>query len=292
MELSGVEISHPDKLLYPNDNISKKTVAEYYSKMSEYLLAFIKDCPITMKRYPSGINEDGFFNKHRPEHFPNFVDDLTIPTRENQSEMHMVGIGSEKALVYLANQDVIELHAALSTMSSIQRPDQIIFDFDPSDNDFEKVRKAAKGLKKILDDMNIKSFVKTSGSRGLHVHIPIKPENTFDKVKKTAKQIAEKLHQQFPDITTTEQRKNKRGNKVFIDVLRNDYAMTVIAPYSLRAISGAPVATPLNWSEVNDISLTPQSYHLKNIFHRLAQVENPWKHFNNYNRQLDVEMLL
>lgn len=291
MKLADVEISHPDKLLYPGDDISKKAVAEYYNKISEYLLVFIKARPITMKRYPNGINEEGFFNKHRPDYFPNFVDDFTVPTRESQSEMHMVGIGSKKALVYLANQNVIELHAALSTMSSIEKPDQIIFDFDPSDNDFEKVRKAAKGLKKILDDMNIKSFVKTSGSRGLHVHIPLKPEHTFDKVKKFAKQIAEKLQQQFPDITTIEQRKNKRGNKVFIDFLRNDYAMTAIAPYSLRAIAGAPVATPLDWNEVNDRSLTPQTYHLNNIFRRLGQVDDPWKHFNSFNRQLDIDTL-
>lgn len=291
MELADIEISHPDKRLYPDEDISKSAVVKYYSKISEYLLVFIENRPITMKRYPKGINEKGFFNKHRPDYFPNFVDDLTVPTRENQSKMHMAGIGSEKALVYLANQDVIELHSALSTMSSIEKPDQIIFDFDPSDNDFEKVRKAVKGLKNLLDDMNIKSFVKTSGSRGLHVHIPIKPEHTFDKVKKTAKQIAEKLHQQFPDITTIEQRKDKRGNKVFIDYLRNDYAMTAIAPYSLRAVPGAPVATPLDWSEVNDSSLTPQIYHINNIFHRLGQVENPWKHFNYFNRQIDIETL-
>ena len=121
----------------------------------------------------------------------------------------------------------------------------------------------------------MKSFVKTSGSRGLHVHVPLKPELHFDKVKKVAKKIAEKLHQQLTDITTMQQRKNKRGNKVFIDILRNDYAMTTIVPYSLRAITGAPVATPLKWEELNDNSLTAQSYHLKNIFHRLGQIDDP-----------------
>lgn len=291
MTIADIEISHPDKLLYPDDEISKKAVAEYYNKVSDYLLSCIKNRPITMRRYPDGISESGFFNKHRPNYFPNFVDDFTVPTRENQSKMHMVGVSSPKALVYLANQDVIELHLTLSRMASLEKPDQMIFDFDPSDDDFEKVRKAAQTLKKLLDDMNITSFVKTSGSRGLHVHVPIQPEHDFGIVKNVAKNIAEKLHQQCPDITTLEQRKNKRENKVFIDFLRNDYAMTAIAPYSLRALPGAPVATPLDWSEVNDPSLTPKTYQLNNLFRRLGQVEDPWEHFNYFNRESDLKSL-
>lgn len=290
MEVAHIEISHPDKLLFPEDHISKKDVADYYSKIAQDLLPFVKDRPITMKRYTEGINHEGFFNKHRPDYFPDFVEDFQVPTRETEGIMHMVGVHSEKALVYLANQNVIELHAALSTMSALEKPDQMIFDFDPSDNDFEKVRTAAKGLKQLLDEMGLKSFVKTTGSRGLHVHIPIKPVTPFDEVKKLAKQMASKLQQQYPDITTLEQRKNKRGNKVFIDILRNDYGMTTIAPYSLRAKQGAPLATPLNWSEVDDPSLTAQTYHLKNIFRRLAQIDNPWKDFNRSNRQIDLNV--
>ncbi|KGP62887.1 DNA ligase [Legionella norrlandica] len=290
MKIAKIEISHPEKLLYPDDNISKKEVSEYYSKISQYLLPFVKDRPITMKRYPDGLNKDGFFNKHRPDYFPDFIDNFTVPTREDGFEMSMVGIHSEKGLAYLANQNVLELHVALSTMSSIEKPDQIIFDFDPSEANFENVRSSAKALKSLLDNYDIKSFVKTSGSRGLHVHIPIKPQYEFKIIKKIARTIAEELHEQCSDITTLEQRKEKRSNKVYIDILRNDYAMTAIAPYSLRAKKGAPVAAPLNWEELDDKSLNPSIYNLKNIFQRLGQIENPWENFNHFNRQIDLKI--
>ncbi|KTD71321.1 non-homologous end-joining DNA ligase [Legionella tucsonensis] len=288
MKIAGVDISHPDKLLYPEDSISKREVAEYFYKIAEYLLPFVQNRPLSLKRYPDGINQEGFYNKHRPDYFPDFIKQFTVPTVQNNSKINMIGIHSKKALVYLAGQNTLELHSSLSTISSIEKPDQIIFDLDPQDDDFEKVRDAALALKKLLDEFELTTFVKTSGSRGLHIHLPIKTHYKFDKIKKISRKIAEKLHQRQPQITTLEQRKNKRGNKVFIDFLRNDYAMTAIVPYSLRAQKGAPVATPLEWEELNDSSLHPKSYHLKNIFQRLGKKENPWKNFNKYNRSIEL----
>ncbi|WP_238589533.1 non-homologous end-joining DNA ligase [Legionella cincinnatiensis] len=291
MKIAGIDISYADKLLYPDDNISKGEVVEYFYKISDYLLPFVQKRPVTLKRYPEGINENGFYNKHRPNYFPDFIKEFTVPTLQDNSEMKMAGISSKKALVYLAAQDVLELHISLSTISSIEKPDQIIFDFDPQDDDFEKVREAAFTLKKILEEYDLTTFVKTSGSRGLHVHLPLKAHYKFNKIKAISRKIAEKLHQKCPKITTLEQRKDKRGNKVFIDFLRNDYAMTAITPYSLRARKGAPIATPLEWEELNDNSLNPRSYHLKNIFQRLEKTENPWKNFNKYNRNRDLHDL-
>lgn len=288
MNIAGIDLTHADKLLYPEDKISKKDVAEYFYKISEYLLPFVQKRPITLKRYPQGINHEGFYNKHRPDYFPDFIEEFTVPTVQNHSEMKMVGIHSKKALVYLAEQDVLELHVSLSTMSSIEKPDQIIFDFDPQDNDFEKVREAAFVLKKLLNEYDLTSFVKTSGSRGLHVHLPFKAYYKFETVKEISRKIAEKLNRKCPKITTLEQRKAKREDKVFIDFLRNNYAMTAIAPYSLRAQKGAPIATPLAWVELNDTALNPQSYHLKNIFQRLEKRENPWENFNKYNQNIDL----
>ncbi|CAM2821406.1 Putative DNA ligase-like protein Rv0938/MT0965 [Legionella steigerwaltii] len=291
MKIAGVDIPHADKLLYPDDKISKKEVVEYFYKIADHLLPFVQNRPISLKRYPNGINEEGFYNKHRPDYFPGFIEEFTVPTVQNNSEMKMTGIRSKKALIYLAGQNTLELHTSLSTMSALEKPDQIIFDLDPQDNDFEKIRKTAFTLKKILDEYEITTFVKTSGSRGLHIHLPIKVHYKFDLIKKISKKIAEKLHQQTPQITTLEQRKDKRGNKVFIDFLRNDYAMTAIAPYSLRAKKGAPIATPLEWEELNDNSLNPQSFHINNIFQRLANKENPWKNFNRYNRHIELHDL-
>lgn len=291
MKIAGVDISHADKLLYPDDQISKKEVVEYFYKIAEHLLPFVQNRPISFKRYPNGINESGFYNKHRPAYFPDFIEELTVPMVQNNSEMKMAGIRSKKALVYLAGQNVLELHTPLSTMSSIEKPDQLIFDLDPQDNDFEKIRTTAFALKKMLDEFAITTFVKTSGSRGLHIHLPIKAHCKFAQIKEISRKIAEKLHQQTHQITTLEQRKDQRGNKVFIDFLRNDYAMTAIAPYSLRAKKGAPIATPLTWDELNDPSLNPQSYHLNNIFQRLGKIEDPWKNFNKCNRHIELNAL-
>lgn len=279
MKIDHITITHPDKMLFPKDDITKIEVADYYRRIADYMLPWIKNRPLTLKRYPEGIQESGFFNKHAPDYFPDFIERFTVPMEQNQSEMQMVGAENASDLIYLAGQNTIEFHMALSKMENIKKPDQIIFDFDPSDDDFEKVRTAALQLKQILDQKDIPSFVKTSGSRGVHVHIPIRVDKEFTAVKEKAKKIAEVLHHACPGLTTLEQRKEKRGNKVFIDYLRNEYAMTAIAPYSLRARNGAPLATPIEWDELKDTSLMPHTYHLKNIFRRLGQKENPWSQF-------------
>ncbi|VEG91111.1 non-homologous end-joining DNA ligase [Legionella spiritensis] len=277
--MKNIDLTHPNKLLYPDDGIRKKDVADYYARIADYLLPFVKNRPLTMKRYPEGIHEEGFYNKHAPDYFPDFIPRYTVPMEKDASQMSMVGADSVQALVYLAGQNTLELHMALSTMDEIKKPDQMILDFDPSDDDFEKVRNAAFVCKEILDALDLPSFVKTTGSRGVHVHVPLLVACSFKEMKEIARKIAVKIHEKCPRYTTLEQRKNKRGDKVFIDYLRNDYAMTAIVPYSLRALPKAPVATPVDWNELADKSLQPQSYHLKNIFQRLGQKKDPWKLF-------------
>ncbi|MEX2365652.1 MAG: hypothetical protein WD601_03545, partial [Pseudohongiellaceae bacterium] len=147
------------------------------------------------------------------------------------------------------------------------------------DNDFEKVRTVAFVLKTLLDQMSVSSFVKTTGSRGVHLHIPLKVEHEFAKVKDVAHNLAQVLHRKCPQLTTLEMHKDKRGNRVFLDYLRNDYGMTAIAPYSLRAVASAAAATPIDWDELKDNSLGPQSYGYRNIFRRLPHKENPWESF-------------
>jgi len=193
-------------------------------------------------------------------------------------------------LVYFAGQNVIEIHMGLSSKDHLDKPDQIIFDFDPSDDDFEKVRKSALELKNMLDEMNLPGFVKTSGSRGVHVHIPLKPEQTFAEIKPCAKKLAKMLHDRLPDIATLEQRKDKREDKVFIDILRNEYGQTSISPYSLRAKPGAPIATPIDWQELKDKDLHPQKYTLANIFRRLSRKKDPWQDF--YKSRIEPDKLI
>jgi len=190
-------------------------------------------------------------------------------------------------LVYFSGQNVIELHAALSTGDALEEPERMVFDFDPSEDDFGKVRQLVRTFKRILDAADITAFVSTTGSRGLHVHVPLRPGAQFQQSKSVAKALAQKLHGAEPEISTLEQRKSKRGNKVFIDTLRNAYGQTFILPYSLRAQKQAPVATPVRWDELDSSDFSAQSYTLANILQRLSQVENPWKNYARSRQSID-----
>ena len=285
-KLNGRHIPQPlkipnyNKILFLDSNITKADIAGYYERIADHMLPYIKDRPLTLRRFPNGTMEEGFFNKHAPKHFPKAIKRLNVPMHSKPGKvMKMVSANRAEDLIYFVGQDTIEIHMALSKAKNLEKPDQIIFDFDPSDNDFEKVRRAALELKTMLDVMSLPSFIKTTGSSGIHVHIPIKVNLAFTEAKGLAKKIAKKLHKALPDITTLEHRINKRGNKVFIDILRNDYGMTVIAPYSLRAKEGAPIATPIKWIELKDNSIGSRSYNFKNIFRRMIEKPDPWKNF-------------
>lgn len=286
MKIENIEISHPDKILFPEADISKADMANYYARIASYLLPTVSKRPLTLRRYPEGIHGEGFYNKHAPDYFPVFIERFSIPMHHKTGKIQMVSANKTEDLVYFAGQNTIEIHMGLSKIDTINKPDQIIFDFDPSDDDFDKVRHAALALKEMLDKFGLRSFVKTTGSRGVHMHLPIEVHHTFSSVKEIAKKLAEKLHEKCPELTTMEHRKNKRGNKVFIDYLRNDYGMTAIAPYSLRAHKDASIATPIDWDELADKSLGPRSFTLENIFRRLAQKRDPWQDFEKNNQTI------
>mgnify|MGYP005838466579 CR=1 FL=1 len=280
MKTGKVELSHPDKVLFGKSGLTKKDLADYYERIADTMIRHIKGRPITLKRYPEGIDGEGFFNKHAPDYFPDYIERIEVPQRSKDDQpTKMIIINEAADLVYLAGQDVLSLHMGLSKKDDLEKPDQIIFDLDPSDEDFDKVRRTALALKDMLDDKGLPGFVKTSGSRGLHIHIPIKPEKDFSVIKDVARDLAEEFNESEPDLTTLEHRKNKRGDKVFLDILRNDYGMTAIAPYSTRARYRAPLAVPLSWSEISDSELSPQKYTIENIFRRLSQKDDPWADF-------------
>lgn len=279
------ELSHPEKILFPDQKYTKAGIADYYKRIASEMLPLIKERPITLKRYPEGIAHDGFFHKKASDYFFSHLPIVELPRRQRQGTISMVMVNTPAHLLYLVNYSTIEFHVGLSKVTAIEQPDQIIFDFDPSDNDFEKVRVAALTLKELLEQKGLICFVKTTGSRGLHVHLPIQAEHSFKEIKPIAKSLAAELLEKLPEITTMEQRINKRDDKVFIDYLRNDYGMTAIAPYSLRALAEAPVATPIFWHELKQNQLTARSYHIKNIFRRLGQVDDPWKDFDKVAEQ-------
>lgn len=267
MNLEGIEISHPDKLLFPKAGISKGDVASYYHKIGPYMLPYLKDRPVTIQRYPEGIDQPGFFQKHAKDYFPDFVERVVVPTREGKAEEFLVN--NLKSLIYLANLSGICFHIWLSRREKLEYPDKVIFDLDPSRSDFDQLREGALKVREYLIKKGIETRLMTTGKKGLHLYYSIKPQRTFDDVRAEIRGWAEELVNESPDLFTLEIRKKKRGEKIFLDILRNAYAQTGVSPYSLRPIPSAGVATPIEWHELENINAGDQfTYHT--IFERMS----------------------
>ena len=269
-----IELSNEDKLLFPGEGISKGEVVEYYRKIAEVMLPHLRDRPVSLQRFPDGIGEEGFFQKNMPDYFPGWFRSVNL-SKEGGSVAYPV-VDDAASLVYLANQGTITLHAALAKTGSPHHPDRLVFDLDPSGDDFGAVQGAARRVRKALEELDLPVFVQTTGSRGLHVVVPLDRSADFDAVRDFARRAADTLAERHPDALTAEQRKDKRQGRLYLDAMRNAYGQTAVMPYSLRAKPGAPVATPLAWDELGAGDLTAQRYHIGNLFRRLGQVEDPW----------------
>ena len=278
-EIDGrnIHLEHLDKILFPEDRISKADLVDYYKRMSATMLPHLHDRPLTMQRFPDGIQEGGFYQKEAPDYFPDRIHRVSIRVEEEGEEQDQITCENTATLVYLANQACITPHIWLSKADKIDFPDKLIFDLDPPDHDFAPVRQAAKFFYELLTSLDLQSFIMTTGSRGLHVVVPLDRTMNFDSVREFAHNAAELLAQRHSDQLTTAQRKEKRGNRLFLDYLRNAYGQNSVTPYALRPLPGAPVATPLGWDELDDPYLNAQSYNMNNIFRRLGQKEDPWK---------------
>ena len=290
-----LNVSHPDRVVFPDargpggvpqEALTKGDVVEYHRRVAPVMVRHLRGRPLMLERYPEGIGGFRVIQKEVPDHFPEWVHRVEVP-KEGGTVTHAV-VNDEDALVYLANQGCLTFHTWLSTAERIYHPDQLIFDLDPpSAGAFDVVRDTARRLRALLEEaLELVPFVKTTGSRGLHVVVPLDRSATFDEVRAFARDVAEVLVAGDPGRLTTEVRKAKRGGRLFVDVLRNGYAQTAVVPYSLRARPGAPVATPLDWDEVNS-RLDPARYNLKNLFRRLGRKADPWKDMAAHSRPLE-----
>lgn len=279
----SIELSHLDKIFYPQARITKGAVINYYDKIAEYFIPHIKDHMVVMHRYPNGLGSPEFYQKSVPDYFPSWIDRKTVDLKHG-GEQTLVLIQHKATLIYLSNQGVLVYHSWLSTANNINNPDKIVFDLDPSSNNIGTLRFAAEAIKKTMEEYRLIPFVMTTGSRGYHVVIPIKANHTFEKVHNFAKKIAHNLANQYPRDFTIELNKSQRQGRVFIDYLRNSFGQTSVAPYSLREREGAPVATPIEWDELS--TTDPQKYNLKNIFRRLGKINDPWLNFSKHANNL------
>lgn len=269
-----IEITHPDKILFPEDGITKSELIEYYRNVADVMLPYLKDRPLVMNRYPNGIDKPWFVQQSVSDYFPDWIDRVEV-TKKGGRITHVV-CQQAATLVYLVNQNSLVFHTWLSRQGQLDNPDLMVFDLDPSDHSFEKVREAAGLLKNFLLELDLDPLVKSTGSRGLHVVLPLNRKASFAEVHSFAHDIAEVVTFRQPQKLTIEQRKDKRQGRVLVDYMRNRYGQLLVAPYSLRAKAGAPVAAPLDWDEVFSPVTTPQTYTLKNVLRRLERKGDPW----------------
>jgi len=276
-----IESKHADKLYWPEEDIRKKDLMDYYHAIGDYMMPFLENRPLTLHFFPYGIHRFSFYKRdydiNAPEEFI-----TTYPYNEvSQNKIMNVPVVKNKAgLVYLASRGCLEIHAWGSTYPDFEHPDLAIFDLDIDPNTpFEKVIETAKILKKELDQRNIKAFPKTSGGTGMHVYIPLKKIYTFDQVREWTLDVALKLSKEHPDLITTnkEQRKTHSGDKVVLDYLQNAITRNTAAPYTPRANPEAKVSTPLLWVEVEKGDFSPADFTIKTIPKRLKIIGDPFE---------------
>ena len=275
-DVAGVQISKPDKELFPESDrgpaVTKLDLARYYESVAEVMVPHLQARPVTMQRFPDGIGGSSFYEKKVPSHYPDFVHTTEVQTAEGRQRQ--VVVDDERSLVYLAQQACVTPHTWLCRADDLDRPDQLVIDLDPSVPDVDRVRRATRLVGELLDDLGLTSVLKTTGSRGYHVMVPLRRVQPFDDVRAFAREAAELLVDREPDLLTLEARKAKRGDRVLVDIQRNAYGQTAVPPYAVRARDGAPVATPITWRELGRVE--PDQFTLRTIGRRLARGGDRW----------------
>ena len=272
-----LKITHPGKVLFPDDGVTKEELVTYYERIASWMLPHVRGRPVAMERYPDGIDKPGFFQKDASPYFPDWIKTATV--KKADGVVHHVICNDAATLVYLASQACVTPHVWLSRIDKLTYPDQMVFDLDPSGGTFEIVKSTAASLKAVLDNLDLPAFVKTTGSRGLHVVVPLKRTEPFDAVRDFARELAAVVVSQAPRQRTLELVKSRRRGRVFVDTNRIAYAQTMAPAYAVRARRGAPVSLPLDWSELQEAGLRPDGATIRNVFDRLETTGDPWHDF-------------
>jgi bifunctional non-homologous end joining protein LigD len=275
-DIAGVQISKPDKELFPESErgpaVTKLELARYYQSVAEVMLPHLRRRPVNMQRFPDGVEGPSFYEKKVPSHFPDYVATTEVATSDGRQRQ--VVIDDVRSLVYLAQQACVTPHTWLSRCDDLDRPDQLVVDLDPSVPGLDRVRRATRLVGELLDDLGLVSIVKTTGSRGYHVVVPLRRAQSFDDVRTFARDAAQVLVDREPELLTLEARKAKRGDRVLVDIQRNGYGQTAVPAYAVRARAGAPVATPITWDELGRVE--PDQLTLRTVTRRLSRGGDRW----------------
>jgi bifunctional non-homologous end joining protein LigD len=273
-----VRITRPEKVLFPDDGLRKKDLIDYYCRIAPWILPHLRDRPLAMQRYPDGIDRPGFFHKSVPPYYPDWVETVTVPKKQGGTARHVV-CNNAATLAYLANQACITPHTWLSRADRLDCPDQMVFDLDPAAETFGLVKGTAQSLKDVLDQLDLPAYLKTTGSRGLHVIVPLRRRESFESVRALARELAMIVVHQEPRQRTLEQRKEMRRGRVYIDTNRNAYAQTVAPAYAVRARRGAPLSVPLSWTELRRKNLRSDGVTIRTVFKWVERGPDPWADF-------------
>lgn len=280
--INKIKISSPDKILFNKKNITKKDVALYYQKVSESMLPYIKDRLISTVRCPEGVDGECFYKKHLGKHNQG-IKKINIPNDNDNKEDYYYIVNSS-GIISEVQMNTIEFHIWGSIVNNINKPDMMVFDLDPDDKlDLNKIREGVKDLKSLLDQLSLISFLKTSGSKGYHIVVPFSNSPSWEKFSSFAKNVAILMEEKWPDKYTSNVRKNKRQNKIFIDWIRNNKSATSIAPYSIRTKQNATVSMPIKWSELDKIA--PDDITMQEAIRRLKN-KDPWENFFEIKQQI------
>jgi len=284
-----VSLTHLDKVYWPDEGYTKGDLIKYYFEVASYILPYLKDRPLIMKRYPNGIT-GSFFHQHDVNEAPDYVRTETLEVEEGHEVDYI--IGDDKAtLLYMANLGAIERHPWHSRVSNLDHPDWFVFDLDPQGVEWEEICDVALSCKEILDSLGLDSYAKTSGSRGIHIYVPIKPIYAYEEVADFALSVAQLVEQANPNVATLERSLKKRKKaRIYVDHMQNARGKSVVAPYSVRPKPGATVSAPLEWSEVKRQKMTIADFTIKNMLERLKRKGDLFKEVLTNRQKLDRAM--
>jgi len=277
-------ISHPDKILFPDVGITKGELADYYEMIAPAMLPHLSGRPITMERYHRGITEPGFFQKDVVKGFPEWLERVEVPKKDGT--VHHPIASDVRSLLWLVNQNSITMHVWPSRTPKLYYPDICVFDLDPSSDDQDKLRFAALSLRDLLSELGLTSWIKTSGSKGFHIAVPLDGNSDFGTVARFTHRAGRVFAERYPEILTLEFKKVDRAGKILVDTGRNEYSATFAATYTVRARPGAPISAPCTWQEIENGEIGPTTVNLRNAKERIAKLGDLWAEMLGHKQSL------
>lgn len=278
LEINGkkVHITNQAKVFWPKENLTKGDVILYYSDIADVILPYLKDRPESMHRTPNGTADRGFYQKDLEDYHPEWIIREVIHSKDEDKKVHYLVCQNKETLVYMANLGCVELHPWHSRVGKLNYPDYVIFDLDPHGIDFSHVVDVALSIHELCDTLNLPHFIKTSGIAGLHIYLPLEQKYTYTQAHQFIAVLAQIINKKHPETTSLVRSPRKRRHKIYLDIGQNRKGQTIVAPYALRPIPGAPASIPLEWGEVNK-KLDPQLIKMKGVERRLDKKGDLWK---------------